>query len=265
MLRSLVFVLFYCCQLLWGDVTYPILNRQALSQLSLELGRPVHESLLTFTQKHWLRPSSQERWEMQELPSPQRELVLNWAQEQKLFLPCFPSKSTYDQAVILGASIASMQLRLNYLKELWEQGIRFQTIVWLVGARPLDSRIENYDPSCHTETDAARKLWETACLPKAMHHLPVLFIHTPMQGKSANLRRPNTQDTVISWMAQTPPCSALFISNQPFCGYQGAVLATTLPKCYTCDVVGPGVHPCQCSATIILDTLARWLYQEDTH
>ena len=38
-----------------------------------------------------------------------------------------------------------------------------------------------------------------------------------------------------------------------------------MPKAFLFDVVGPGVDPTQhpAAAAVLLDSLARWIYQED--
>src|SRR5579863_5067121 len=114
------------------------LNPKALSELLCALGMDPHGDVIAQTQKQWLRKPGLERWELSELSQGQREFVLDWAGTQGLFAPWMPSCKNYDKALILGATTSRMQMRLDYLKELWMQGIRFQEIVWLTGERPLD-------------------------------------------------------------------------------------------------------------------------------
>jgi hypothetical protein len=78
-------------------------------------------------------------------------------------------------------------------------------------------------------------------------------------------KRPNTEDTLVAWGAMASvPCSCLFVSDQPFCGYQGAVIQAALPEGMTFDVIGEGRDPSKhpAAAAITLDSLARWIYQE---
>src|SRR6185295_17520584 len=101
-----------------------------------------------------------------------------------------------------------------------------------------------------------------ASLPKEMRNLSVLFIAVPMKEEGSSLKRPNTEDTVVAWLkADSRPRKALFVSDQPFCGYQFAVIKTCLPMSFQFDVVGEGVnstsHPA--AAAIILDSIARWI------
>ncbi len=159
-----------------------------------------------------------------------------------------------------------MQMRLDYLKQLWNEGFRFSEIVWLTGDRPLDGRVDSLLERCSNESQAARILWEEADLPEAMRSLPVTFVAVPMKGEGASLKRPDTKDTIYAWLAFEPePCSALFVSDQPFCGYQFAVVKTVLPAAFEFDLVGQGVdsltHPA--AAAITLDSIARWIYEEN--
>jgi hypothetical protein len=256
-------ILFTLCSFLFAS---PIQDRTidpaALSELAIGLGIPQDADLIAETQKRWLRKSNQERWEVAELSVDQRLFVLNWAQEQKLFSPWKPALKTYDKALILGATTSRMQLRLDYLKQLWNEGVRFGQIVWLTGERPLDSRVDALTDRCSNESEAAHILWEETPLPEEMRTLPLLFVSVPMKGS----KRPNTEDTLTAWLQLAPePCQALFLSDQPFCGYQFAVIKSVLPEDFSFDLAGQGVDPSPhpTAAAITLDSIARWIYQEN--
>jgi hypothetical protein len=238
----------------------------ALSELALTLGIHPDKNIIDETQKRWLRKPGQERWELNEINSNQRVFVLNWAKENGLFADWKPSCQVYDKALILGATTSRMQMRLEHLKQLWIQGVRFEQIVWLTGERPLDERVDALTKRCNNESEAARILWDEADLPEGMRNLSVVFVAVPMKAEGLSLKRPNTEDTIIAWLKISPePCKALFVSDQPFCGYQFAVIKTSLPKAFLFDLVGPGVesinHPA--AAAILLDSIARWIYQEN--
>jgi hypothetical protein len=235
----------------------------ALSELASALGISKDTDIVAETQKRWLRNPGQERWEMPELSPDQRLFVLNWAENQGLFADWKPARENYDKALILGATTSRMQMRLDYLKQLWNQGIRFKEIVWLVGDRPLDKRVDGLTERCSNESEAAHILWQESDLPKEMRALPVVFVAVPMKSEG---RRPNTEDTIIAWLKMAPaPCTALFVSDQPFCGYQFAILKTVLPDAFLFDLVGPGDDPTAypMAAAVTLDSIARWIYQEN--
>lgn len=267
-MKKWLFLLALCL----GNLAFasPIQDRKidpiALSQLAFVLGLPQDADIVTETQKRWLRKLNQERWEVAELSSDQRSFVLNWGIEQGLYAPQKPVSKSYDKALILGATTSRMQMRLHYLKQLWEEGVRFDEIVWLTGDRPLDERVDGLTDRCSTESEAARLLWEEEALAEGMRELPVVFIAVPMKIEGSSQKRPNTEDTLVAWLQHSPePCKALFISNQPFCGYQFAVVKAILPEEFLFDLVGPGADPMnhQAAAAIMLDSLARWIYQED--
>jgi hypothetical protein len=195
---------------------------------------------------------------------------LHWAKEQRFYDSWRPSQQTYDKALILGATTFRMQTRLEYLKQLWEEGTRFHEIVWLTGDRPLDPRVDHLTDRCDNESEAARILWKEAELPQEMRKLSVVFIAAPMKIEGSVLKRPNTEDTIFAWLKSAPEaCKVLFVSDQPFCGYQFSVIKGSLPDQFSFDVVGQGVgegvdgtsHPA--AAAITLDSLARWIYQEN--
>ncbi len=247
----------------------PIQDRKiepaALSELACGLGIPKEANLIEETQKHWLRMPGQEKWELSELSSDQRLFVLNWSLKNGIFSEWKPASKTYDKALILGSSTHFMKKRLDYLGQLWEEGVRFDEIVWLTGDRPLDKRIDGLTDCCSNESEAAHILWNETQLPDGMRNLPVVFIAVPMKNEGGVIARPNTEDTIIAWLEVCKePCRALFMSDQPFCGYQFAVIKSNLPEAFTFDVAGLGADPSShpAAAAITLDCIARWIYQD---
>ena len=255
-----LFIFFFSSLVFANPIQDHKIDPGALSALGVALGIPSDKNIIEETQKRWLRKPGQERWDLDEIMAEQRVFVLNWAKENGFFAAWKPSCQVYDKALILGATTSRMQMRLDYLKQLWSQGIRFNEIVWLTGLRPLDKRVDDLTERCHNESEAARILWNEAVLPDGMRNLPVVFVEVPMKVEGSSLKRPNTEDTIVAWLKIAPkPCKALFVSDQPFCGYQFATIKTNLPQEFLFDLVGPGVesidHPA--AAAIILDSIAR--------
>lgn len=266
-MKKWVFLLTICCRcLLFG---LPIQDRKidpsALSELAEAFNIGPEANLVEETQKQWLRKSGKERWEIEELSASQKLFVLNWASAQGLFDSWMPYYQSYDKALILGATTCRMQKRLDFLKFLWDEGVRFKEIVWLTGDRPLDSRVDSLIDRCNNESEAARVIWEQTDLPIEMRSNPVTFIAVPMKQEGSILKRPNTENTIIAWLQDSPhPCRALFVSDQPFCGYQFSVIKAALPAEFEFDLVGEGEDPTShpSAAAITLDSIARWIYQE---
>lgn len=240
------------------------LDSSALEELFAALGvdpaRAVEQ-----TQKEWLRKAGEERWHMQEIAPEKRQFVLEWGKKQKLFQAWEPTKMSYDKVFILGATTGRMETRLAFLKKMWKEGVRFQEVVWMTGDRPLDPQVDRLLDVCKTETDAAHYIWERAELDPQLRALPCVFIAVPMKEKEGKKLRPTTEDTVVAWLQTNPkPCTALFISDQPFCGYQFAVIKGSMPKEFGFDLVGAGVEAEKYpnAAAVVLDSLARTLYQQ---
>lgn len=61
------------------------IDPKVLSELALALGISPDKNLIEETQKHWLRKSGQERWELKEINLDQRHFVLNWAKKNGFF------------------------------------------------------------------------------------------------------------------------------------------------------------------------------------
>ena len=218
----------------------------------------IRENKLEETQVKWLRPAQKERWEIDELAVDKKIVVIEWAKRAGLFEEWTPILKHYDKAFILGSTTKSMQERLKYLSKLFDQGITFNEVVFLTSERPLDRRVDDFCDLCKTETEAAKIIWKTADLSQEIRTIPVIFISPPCQG----LKRPTTQENIKSWLAQNQtPVTALFVSSQPHAIYQYAVINHTLPESYLFDVVTEKAAPL--SAVIILDTLARWIFENE--
>ncbi len=247
------------------------------------------ENIVAVTQKgphQWLRPPDKERWQLE-------ERVLEHSEEtsQKLrFLlknlgyveQVDAHYKQYDYSVVLGATASTMRKRCAYLLEQWNNGVRWNVLVFLGGARPLDPERESPDsilghdnklPVCpawqlnrqvlKTESDMIRLLWDSLDLPPGLAQVPVFFIDTPLQIRSdGSMRRPTTADTLYDWLKLCPKAGkCLFISSQPQVGYQESVILSVMPEDFTIDVIGPRAKEDELVA-IYLDSAARLLYQE---
>jgi len=263
----------------WADFVEFAINPHPYStrtgevrELANKLGIPQEQDLVAATQSAWLRTKGLERWQLGTMLTQEGQLVLQWAKEHGLFTTLTPRFTHYDSALILGATTSRMETRLSYLIELWNNGCRFEEVVFLTGERPLNKEVDHFVDLCDNEADAARIIWDTTLLPEGMKQLPVRFVAVPMKENGA---RPTTEDTLVAWLEESSGTKkALFVSDQPFCGYQGAVVEGSLPKTMLFDVVGRGIitekedfsdllktYPY--APKVILDSLARELYQRE--
>jgi len=258
----------------------------------LEVTQVKHEgnlkSIVDATQKAWLRPAGVERWQMGETYKEQGPTLYPLFKRMGIMDDVNPTQKNYDYGVILGALVSRVRQRLASAVEAWNNGVRFTHLVFLVGARPLDPEKESerdlfnvsnkYLPIKPgwkapevlptTETEMARMVFDQADLPEEFRKaVTVTFIDTPMQKTATgDLRRPNTGDTVNQWLADpaTKPGTVLAFSNQPYVDYQDAVLRTLLPETFTVETVGAAGSGNE-QVDVVLDNLARWLYQEQKY
>lgn len=254
----------------------------------LEITHTAHDNTLAgivkATQQAWLRPAGKERWEMEDIFSAQKEQILPLIKRLGMIDEIKPTDKYYNYAIVLGAITRTMRTRFAYLIEQWQQGVRFDQIIFLVGARPLDATLESHQVVLNTdnteqyvrknwsfegilpstETDAAKIVYHQADLPVDMGQIPVRFIDTPMQPtNTGSVRRPNTADTIAAWLATNPkPGSCLFISNQPYCSYQNSIVKTVLPASFSMQTVGSKASD-DTSITMHLDNIARFLFSEE--
>jgi len=188
------------------------------------------------TQIKWHGPrhedSQKERSDLIDTPEQlaMRPEVISLAKDMGLFSAQNPSLSHYRYAVCLGSFLNGVRSRLAHIVELWQQGIRFDSLVFLSGERPLrnkpgqkDDYAELCDPSqsplpfkegwiplpvdqviYNMEYDMVRLVWEQVKIPEEMDQAlkgKVFFVNAP-RGEAA---RPSTKETYFYWLKDFHP------------------------------------------------------------
>lgn len=239
------------------------------------------------TQQEWLRPQGVELWEITDSHKQCYDKVLPLLEEIGCVQEVLPSRSVYDYLLLHGALVTRVRSRLAFAKKLWERGIRFRHVVFLTGQRKLHPTLESKEILLDSknnilpikkgwslsgdipllEEEMMRLVYEQADLPSAMKNLPKTFVSAPERVlPDGSTSRPTTQGTIDSWLASSPvPGTCLAISNQPYIGRQHAVLKTLLPNTFEIESVGNGVNVEMRNIRLFLDTIARWLYQEQMY
>lgn len=240
------------------------------------------QSIIPEVQNKWVRPSGQERWHLPYLSVAHEEELYKDFRELGLMDEILPTKKHYDYAVVLGAAVPRIKLRLAHLVRLWNQGVRFKQIVFLTADRPLDPEFEEGKPLLYdmppelplspdacsatlpkTEAEALAFFYHNCSLPPKLKALPLQIV-TAKTTAAATIgkHRPNTGDTVAAWFNYKPrPGSVLAISNQPFVGYQFSVMRHVLPPYFDLEVVGEKCGD-DYNPAVLLDTIARWMFVE---
>jgi hypothetical protein len=206
------------------------------------------DSLLSLTQKHFLRPKGKERFELKDTLRQffHRKAFHKEFQTLGLIDPIYPHFKEYDSILILGTSYFDMVERIRFFLSL---NVKANHIFFLTGKRPLAKKEPKSSPPFE---DAMSKELAKKLLPPT---IPYSFIVSKMNGQN----RPTTKDTLLDWFEQTQSKGpTLLISNQPYGEYQRLV-ATSLSNIPFDLAAAP---PCENkkSVSIYLDTIARILY-----
>jgi hypothetical protein len=219
------------------------------------------DDIVRATQKHWIQ-SGKERWEFEEVAIKDPQNILGLLKETGCIDEIQTKENSYDYALLLGATAPRVETRLNFLIKEWNRGVRFKRLIFLTGQRMLDPKIETFPDHIKTETDMISFLYRQKDLPEGMRKIPLEIIDAPAHKlENGKMRRPNTKDTLVEWLKQNPaPGKCLFISNQPYVGYQDAVCRLELPDDFIIETIGPEADP-SCTFAQYLDNLARWLFQ----
>lgn len=226
-------------------------------------------SLVALTQKEWLRKG--ERWETEDKFEEQKNELEPYFNELDLIKTWAPSEKQYNGLLFTGATVVSMNSKLNLLVSYIDQGIKLKEVVILTGQRFITEKekkdiieLGGNPELIKTETDAAQFLFDQQHIKEKLNGVVITVVDAPETIKpDGTKQRPTTGDTVHAWLKQGAlPGLYLVISQQPYCNNQKVVLETILPSNYTLDVIGKGDNYHQTRVALYLDTLARTLYQQ---
>lgn len=243
-----------------------------------------------YAQDNFLRKPDEERWQMaQSRYEKKRHKLFPALKGLGLYQKVVPRVGAkYDYAVVLGATVPSMRKRALFLQEAFEKyNITFESVVFLVGQRPLSSEIEDEgtlfcvkDGSIRkdwvksenlkvkTETDGAKLAWDQVITNPKLKKMSVIFVDTPMSSEG---KRPTTGDTVKAWMSlNVKPGAVIAISSNPHVPYQDMVLRNLLTE-YNwfknggkLKTIGSAVDE-DAKVGVMLDAFARYLFEYKRH
>ncbi|MCH9634424.1 MAG: hypothetical protein S4CHLAM7_11740 [Chlamydiae bacterium] len=233
------------------------------------------------TQNQWF--ARKERWLIEDTLAEKRAEALPLLDQLGCLKKIDPVKKQYDQAVLLGSTVYGMRPKIKQLVSLWNQGVRFEKIIFLgadcihdlnrelprlmnldYSGYPFKSNWEKPEKLPQTEMEMMKCAWDQTEIPESMKNVPVVFISTPMQQKpDGSLRRANTKDTLVSWVEHedTFEKNCLFFSIQPYVGYQDTVIRSIVPASVNIETVGLSGNE-NLPLNVHLDNLAKWLYSE---
>ncbi|MDR3647192.1 MAG: hypothetical protein P4L22_06640 [Candidatus Babeliales bacterium] len=230
-------------------------------------------NIVKLTQEKWIRKPSTERWQMEEIDGLDKNAMLEKLNKINSVKEVAPQEEHYDYVLLLGAAAPRVKSRLDYLLELWNEGISFDKVVLLGSDRVLDSKIESEEiilELCPNTNNRKLPKNEIELLNYMYSNLPEDFKKSVQlelveskgtKNADGTVKRATTGDTIIDWLKNSPvEGSCLAISNAPFTGYQDSVLRTFLPKEFSLETAGHKAG--EITVAVYLDNLARWLYQE---
>lgn len=202
-----------------------------------------------------------------------------------------PAFNNYDYAVCHGAFLESVRLRLSQLIDLWNSGVRFETIVFLTGERTLRKGAgQKDDPALladplrspfpfkpswkfsaeiayETEYDMVKIVWDQADIPAEMAKCKVIFVNTPR----GTAQRPSMETTYPFWINeyQPKPGKIIATSNPMMWALQQLTAQNKLPKEFYHETVAPEATYLTSNkfepglTSLIFDTIAKCLFQLD--
>jgi len=268
--------------------TMPLCHNKPLPVALIELGKALNLPMFTNWQEakqafsFFGRNDTIERWELTPVKASfeKKSKIIHQLKQLGFITQINPSLSHYDYALVLGGTVPSMLSRLSFLIKQWQQGIRFNQIVFLTGERPLSDQADKFQTNIkqwsqkadvitwtqknlpQDETEASKILYHLANLPAELQKIPVTYISTPRSWNPATNTwfRANTKMTIDTWLSHNKPIpgKVLAVSSQPSASYQHQMLNQTLPTTFFVETIAP-----DCSDTIPLavqlDAVWLWL------
>lgn len=217
------------------------------------------EELALILRAAWIQ-EGKERWQYEERFNDKKIKALPLLEAIGCLDAIHAQKFHYNYVLVLGALASRVEKRLNFLWEEWKRGVRFDAIFFLTGQRDIEKKMEILPIGITSETQMMIYLYRSHPLSEAARGVPLAIIDTSKQCDAHGLlKRPNTADTVKAWLQTRPAAgSCLAISDQPFVGYQEAVLKKLLPADFFIEVIGMADER-KFPLILYLDNLAKWL------
>lgn len=228
---------------------------QLLTYFSINPHHPL-DTIVYITQKRWLQACRKQNLYHKTLVTSEQ---LSLFADLKMVNAIYPVLQKYDYILLLGSDMPDMRERIIFLDEQLKKGIQATKVVVLCSDRPLYDYEKEYTQT-HTECQMIKEL-----ISKTNTSNWPLIEYCQAIGKThadGSHQRATTEDTVKTWLVKNhTPGNCLIISQQPYVGRQQAVAQAHLKNNWHIETVGPQLAQ-DFTLEDMLDTLARWLYQE---
>lgn len=213
----------------------------------------------------WLRLPGSERWQIPAQSVDEAELQKHMI-DLDLHEAVAPNKKWYDTVVILGATMASMAIRLKAVKD---NEVTCDKLIAVTGLRGINEQekkafeLAGVPIEGKTERDAALLLFASRSLPSAR------VVSVIAAGNKPDGSRATTEETITELALDLKPGSSLlFVSHQPFGLRQSLTVLRALgamAKRLEIDFCfGPVLpRPMSERAGTVLDESCRLLYELD--
>ena len=251
------------------------------------------------TQKTWISVfqgrQNKERTDLKDSAEKERirQQVEDCAEAMGLFAERTPLLTHYTYGVCHGAFLDGVRRNLFQLVHAWKKGIRFDSLIFLTGARDLRKRQGENDSveklcdekgsplpfkngwelpenaAYDTEYDMVRLVWSQVEVPDDMARAlegKVVFVNAP-KGKES---RPSTKDAFVAWLQEShpQPGTILACSYPLLWAYQQLVGETVLYNTgLTLDTMAPALSQkerlknTERMVSLVFDTTAKCLYE----
>lgn len=200
-------------------------------------------NLIELVQKNFVnRTGTQERWENKPpdwINQYNKKEIINNLEILGFINSIEPKETFFDAICILGGTKNTMSQRIDYAESLIKNGLKTNSIILLAGERYVSEKVDGNKVELNqlaeelnikdwtklTETNLIENLYKKSSLSN--NKINYYLIDTPAR----DLPRPTTQTTIlelINWLKEHPEIkNILFISNQPYVKYQGAIIEST--------------------------------------
>ncbi len=231
------------------------------------------EKIKYLIKKEFGRPFGVERWEVPSKFQDQKKTFIPLLRDLGLVCKKMPAHNHYAYAIVFGGILSRVHTRIGFLANIWNQGVRFDQIVFLGSDRLLVDDIEgrihlkkflksnkvDFEKKKirfpQTEIELMEFVFEYSKASQKLKKISKVSIKTPHGSQG----RAPTGESVEYWMNTNPkPGRLLLISSQPLIGYQSAISEPLFSSDFPLDIVGAGVDPEKVEISQLLDALSDW-------
>jgi len=215
------------------------------------------EELHLLAKKYWYT-NHQKKIHSYEKNNEKVTLAFSLLQQLGFLEEISPKKRIYDYVFLFGTSIKKMQLQLNYVFDLWQNGMHFNNIIFLTSERSISHKTyaklltDKIDSPMlpYNGINILKKMLSSTQFSNGFNDIKTTYVVA---------QQPSLTQLTSLWLKQSPrPGTILALTHQPYSFYQHMILSSLIPQEFMLETAALKSHT-KIPLTIYLHTIAQIL------